>query len=181
LFDDTQSTCEICGSDLNIRKHGEDIICLECHNQLIDRPKKLAAIDRTVVCLCGSTSFDKEFADIMLRETLNDKIVLTVGNNGQPRRQDIHDDIEVKRMLDRLHMAKIRMADEVIIINKGGYIGESTRRELNMAAKLGKKIIFEYAEHTCAVCGNASSEGQMDRHLVYICNDCIRLAIHHAR
>jgi len=45
-------------------------------------------------------------------------------------------------MLDELHLRKIELADEVLILNVGGYIGESTRRELQHAQQLGKRVRF---------------------------------------
>lgn len=99
---------------------------------------------RRIVCLCGSTRFAHEFEEANLRETLAGKIVLTIGAN-------MHDDkvlegysdeekAEIKRQLDELHLDKIALADEVLILNKGGYIGESTKRELAYALSLGRAI-----------------------------------------
>jgi len=47
---------------------------------------------------------------------------------------------EVKKNLDELHKRKIDISDEVLILNVGGYIGESTRSELEYAISKGKKI-----------------------------------------
>lgn len=95
----------------------------------------------TVVCLCGSTRFGEAFREANLRETLAGRIVLTIGCDTKS------DDAlglgpEVKPMLDELHLRKIDMADEVLILNVGGYIGESTRRELKYARVYGKRIRF---------------------------------------
>ena len=61
----------------------------------------------------------------------------------QTKREDPqHNDYKVKRMLDELHLRKIDLADEVMILNVNGYIGESTRNELDYAISKGKKIIF---------------------------------------
>lgn len=49
---------------------------------------------------------------------------------------------EQKIALDDLHKRKIEMADEVLILNVGGYIGSSTRSELEHAQKLGKKVRY---------------------------------------
>ena len=43
-------------------------------------------------------------------------------------------------MLDEMHLAKIDMADEIFVINPGGYIGSSTKREIAYASAKGKKI-----------------------------------------
>lgn len=93
-----------------------------------------------VVTLCGSTRFKDEFVRAAREETLAGKIVLSVGLFGHEEGLDM--DGETKEMLDRLHFEKIKLSDEVLILNKGGYIGKSTRRELNFARALGKKIRF---------------------------------------
>jgi hypothetical protein len=48
----------------------------------------------------------------------------------------------IKAMLDELHLRKIELADEVLILNVGGYIGESTRRELEHARRIGRRVRF---------------------------------------
>lgn len=101
----------------------------------------------TIVCLCGSTRFWREFQAASLRETLAGKIVLSIGaasgtddeHFGNLPREEYD---RVKTMLDELHLRKIDLADEVLILNKDGYIGESTRRELFYAIKSGKTIRF---------------------------------------
>jgi cell division protein FtsB len=49
---------------------------------------------------------------------------------------------EDKQRLDELHKRKIDLADEVLILNVGGYIGESTKSELEYARANGKTIRF---------------------------------------
>ncbi len=49
---------------------------------------------------------------------------------------------EQKDVLDALHMRKIDLADRVLIVNPGGYIGESTRREIAYAQASGKPVTF---------------------------------------
>jgi len=93
-----------------------------------------------VVCLCGSTRFKDAFIDAQRRETLAGRIVLSVGLFGHEEAMDM--DGPVKAMLDELHMRKIDMSDEVLILNFGGYIGESTRRELEYARSRGKRVRF---------------------------------------
>lgn len=93
-----------------------------------------------IVCLCGSTRFKKEFEEVNKQETLKGNIVLSVGLFGHLEGMDMTG--EVKQKLDKLHLAKIALADEVIILNVKGYIGESTQRELNYALNAGKEITF---------------------------------------
>ena len=45
--------------------------------------------------------------------------------------------------LDELHLQKIDIADHLHVMNIGGYIGESTRREIHYAKATGKPIIYE--------------------------------------
>ena len=95
----------------------------------------------TIVCLCGSTRFSEAFRKANLEETLKGKIVLSIGCDFKS------DDAlglteDDKKRMDELHLKKIDLADEVLILNVGGYIGESTRRELEYAKRNGKRIRF---------------------------------------
>jgi hypothetical protein len=100
----------------------------------LDRPRPV------IVCLCGSTRFGDAFRDAMRSETLAGKIVLSVGLLGHAEGIDM--DGPVKAKLDELHFRKIDLADEVLILNVGGYIGQSTRNELGYARSLGKPVSF---------------------------------------
>lgn len=93
-----------------------------------------------IVCLCGSTRFKQAFIDANFRESLAGKIVLSVGFFS-------HADNEVytlteaeKALVDEVYLHKVAMADEIYVINPGGYIGDSTRREIAHARSLGKPI-----------------------------------------
>ncbi len=94
----------------------------------------------TIVCLCGSTRFGDAYKKAMRDETLAGKIVLTVGLLGHEEGIDMNG--PVKKMLDELHKRKIDLADEVLFLNVGGYMGQSTLRELSYAYKNGKSIRF---------------------------------------
>jgi len=101
----------------------------------------------TIVCLCGSTRFWRTFQQASLRETMAGRIVLSIG--AASGTDDAHfgnlprDEYDrVKMLLDELHLRKIELADEVLILNVGGYIGESTARELAHANRLGKVVRF---------------------------------------
>lgn len=97
-----------------------------------------------VVCLCGSTRFVDTYNEWRKILTLEEKIVLSIELvTTQSEKEDPqHNNHKVKQMLDELHLRKIDLADEVMILNVGGYIGESTRNEINYAAKQNKKIIY---------------------------------------
>ena len=94
-----------------------------------------------IVCLCGSGRFREAFERAEFEETLAGKIVLTIGCNAHDvaRSADL---AHHKPMLDELHLRKIDLADEVFIVNVGGYIGESTARELAYAREHGKVVRF---------------------------------------
>lgn len=98
-----------------------------------------------IVCLCGSTRFWREFQKSGLDETLAGRIVLSIGAasgtdddhfGNLPR--DKYD--AIKLMLDELHKRKIDLSDEILVLNKDGYVGTSTRGEIEYANKTGKRI-----------------------------------------
>jgi hypothetical protein len=93
-----------------------------------------------IVCLCGSTRFKDAYEKAMRDETLEGKIVLTVGLFGHQEGLDMEG--PVKTMLDDLHLRKIDLADEVLFLNVGGYIGSSTKKELEYAVAHGKIIRY---------------------------------------
>ena len=100
----------------------------------------MSAAKPTIVCLCGSTRFGDAFRDALRSETLAGKIVLSVGLLGHAEGIDMNG--PVKKMLDELHLRKIDLADEVLILNVGQYIGQSTARELAYAKAAGKVVRF---------------------------------------
>jgi hypothetical protein len=94
----------------------------------------------TIVCLCGSTRFGDAFRDALRNETLAGNIVLSVGLLGHSEGIDMNGPVKVG--LDELHKRKIDLADEVLILNVGAYIGSSTRGELEYAQAHGKVIRY---------------------------------------
>lgn len=98
-----------------------------------------------VVTLCGSTRFKEEFMEAQKRLTLEECIVISVGLFGHSGDQEVFTE-GVKEMLDDMHKRKIDMADEIFVINVGGYIGSSTRSEIEYARQTGK--IVRYLEET---------------------------------
>lgn len=102
------------------------------------QPATTHSVRPTIVCLCGSTRFVDAFMEADGRETDDGKIVLSVG-----RFKPVYGwDAEKKAKLDELHLRKIDLADEVLILNVGGYIGESTRRKMEYARAGGKCVRF---------------------------------------
>jgi hypothetical protein len=94
-----------------------------------------------VITLCGSTKFREEFIEEQKRLTLEGNIVISVGLFGHSGDEEVWLK-ETKIMLDDMHKRKIDMADEIFVINVGGYIGESTRSEIEYAIKTGKVVKY---------------------------------------
>ncbi|DBA34714.1 TPA_asm: hypothetical protein vir519_00049 [Caudoviricetes sp. vir519] len=93
-----------------------------------------------IVTLCGSTRFKDEFLKAQKDFTLKGYIVLTVGCYPHTDKDDLTE--EQKRAVDELHLRKIDMSHMVYVINKGGYIGDSTKREILYAQCIGVKVFF---------------------------------------
>ena len=94
-----------------------------------------------VITLCGSTKFKEEYLDAQKRLTLEGNIVISVGLFGHSGDNEVWSE-GTKAMLDDMHKRKIDMADEIFVINVGGYIGESTRSEIEYAKSTGKRVKF---------------------------------------
>lgn len=99
----------------------------------------------TIVCLCGSTRFSVAYQEANLHETLAGHIVLTIGADMKSDHDLFADkspaELEaIKHNLDELHLQKIDLADEILVLNVGGYVGESTQREIDYAKGTGKRI-----------------------------------------
>lgn len=98
---------------------------------------------RAIVTLCGSVRFKADFERANERLTLAGFIVLSVGcfdhawlhqpeNNGELNKDG----------LDGLHKDKISMSDIVYVLNPGGYIGKSTRSEIDYAHSIGVPVFY---------------------------------------
>ena len=97
-----------------------------------------------VITLCGSTKFKDEFLATQKKLTLEGYIVISVGLFGHSGDNEVWTE-GTKEMLDDMHKRKIDMADEIFVINKGGYIGESTRNEIEYAKAQGR--VIKYLEY----------------------------------
>ena len=99
---------------------------------LIKRPK--------VICLCGSTRFKEAFEKAERDIALRGEICLTVGLFGHMEGLDMQG--KDKANLDQLHLRKIDMSDEVLVLNVGNYIGASTAREIGYCEIVGKPVKY---------------------------------------
>jgi hypothetical protein len=119
--------------------------CYEYHDVVCDfrtsgeRPR--------ITVLCGSTRFGHSFREHNLRLTIAGHIVLSIGCDLRSD-HELWRDLDqpaierLKASLDELHKRKIDLADEVLVLNVGGYIGDSTRSEIGYAEALGKPVIY---------------------------------------
>jgi hypothetical protein len=108
--------------------------------------KRLSSLPHIVV-ICGSTRFMAEMTEADLRETTAGKIVVKPGCDMKSPHELWSDPGEAEALkvrLDDLHRAKIRLADEVLVV--GDYIGDSTRAEIAYARSLGKPVRFTHPE-----------------------------------
>ena len=94
-----------------------------------------------VITLCGSTRFKNEFMEAQKQLTLAGNIVISVGLFGHSGDDEVWAE-GTKEMLDDMHKRKIDMADEIYVINVGGYIGSSTKSEIEYAKKTGKTVKY---------------------------------------
>lgn len=94
-----------------------------------------------VITLCGSTKFKDGFIEAQKRLTLEGNIVISVGLFGHSGDNEVFTE-GVKAMLDDMHFSKIDMADEIFVVNVGGYIGASTQREIEYATSKNKVVRY---------------------------------------
>lgn len=98
-----------------------------------------------IITLCGSTKFKEDFMKANAELTLQGNIVISVGVFGHSDcnyMERITDDIKI--ILDNIHKRKIDMSDEIFVINTNGYIGNSTKSEIEYALKHNKIVKYMY-------------------------------------
>ena len=97
---------------------------------------------RKIITLCGSSRFKDVFYKVASEYTLMGYIVLIphcyFEDNDRP---------DLKDVLVGVHRDMISMSDEVLVINPGGYIGESTKEEIKWA-EAQNKVVKYYEEPT---------------------------------
>ncbi|MGB3413833.1 MAG: hypothetical protein WBA28_03865 [Microbacteriaceae bacterium] len=94
-----------------------------------------------IVCICGSTKFADEMRTANRELTFAGVIVVAPSEPGE-----VSEPIttEQRTVVDALHLRKIDLADRVLVVNPGGYIGESTSREIAYARATGKPVTFTH-------------------------------------
>jgi len=101
-----------------------------------DRPK--------VVTLCGSTKFKEEFLEAQRYWGMEHGcVVLTITAFTHSDGGGVPEDVlgeDLKSRLDALHLRKIDMSDFIYVVSRGGYIGNSTFKEITYALSQGKEV-----------------------------------------
>ena len=113
------------------------------HHQYQDQKNSAQQFEdlSNMITLCGSTRFKDEFLEAQKQLTLEGNIVISVGLFGHSGDDEVWTE-GTKEMLDDMHKRKIDMADEIYVINVGGYIGSSTKSEIEYAKKTGKAVKY---------------------------------------
>lgn len=112
-------------------------------DEVFEEAKELKSPSRKypVITLCGSTRFKEQFLEMQKRLTLEGNIVISVGLFGHSGDDEVWTE-GTKEMLDDMHKRKIDMADAIFVIDVDGYIGSSTRSEIEYAKSKGKGIKY---------------------------------------
>lgn len=97
--------------------------------------------DYPIITLCGSTRFKDDFLRVQKELTLQGYIVISVGLFGHSGDEEAWEE-GTKEMLDNMHKRKIDLAQAIYVINRDGYIGGSTRSEIEYAKAAGKEIFY---------------------------------------
>ena len=90
----------------------------------------------------------RNFLKVQKDLTLKGNIVISVGLFGHSGDSEVWENMDegtltkTKEMLDDMHKRKIDMSDEIFVINVNGYIGESTKSEIEYAKSLGKRVNY---------------------------------------
>lgn len=102
-----------------------------------------------VICLSGSTRFTNEMLELIWKFHLEGMVAIgwcVLPSNHNPDGSEVDHHLAEKEgvadLLDELHLRKIDLADEVFVVNVGGYIGDGTRREIAYAEKTGKPVHY---------------------------------------
>lgn len=97
-----------------------------------------------LITLCGSTKFKAAFEEWNVKLTMQEAVVLSIVIPSHS--YGLAWSTEEKQMLDKMHLAKIDLSDEIFVLDVGGYIGESTAREIAHAKAAGKAVRYLSAE-----------------------------------
>lgn len=95
-----------------------------------------------VITLCGSSKFRMLFEEINQDLTLQGHVVFSLGVWAHDSLFNEHLCDDYREILEAVHRKKIEMSDAIYVVNKGGYIGKSTKEEIAYAKSLHKIIWY---------------------------------------
>ena len=94
-----------------------------------------------IITVCGSLKFYKEMMEITEKMELQGNCMLVpIYNPSKANKDDFTE--EEALMLDKMHKEKIKLSDAILVVNVNGYIGSSTKSEIEFAKSLNKEIIY---------------------------------------
>lgn len=93
-----------------------------------------------IITVCGSLRFQKEMMEISEKMELMENCILTPIYPTNPDK-DAYTEEEVL-ILDKMHKEKIKISDAILVVNVNGYIGNSTKSEIEYAKSLNKEILY---------------------------------------
>lgn len=97
-------------------------------------------VEIKVITVCGSYRFKKEMSEIAEKLTLEGNCVLTPIELSKSDKESYTE--KEALIIDKMHKEKIRLSDAIYVVNIGGYIGKSTRAEIEYARALNKEILY---------------------------------------
>ncbi|CAB4906245.1 unannotated protein [freshwater metagenome] len=135
----------------------------------------------STITLCGSTRFPDAFALANMHLSLQGHVVIGLGMSGhadEPRgarflTSDGDESRPEKQGLDRLHFRKIDLSDAIYVVNVGGYIGSSTRREIAYAERSAKGVWWMFDDAIPAGFESWCACPDDPRAPAYICPNCV--------
>lgn len=94
-----------------------------------------------IITVCGSLKFVDEMMEITEKMELQGNCMLVpIYNPNKPNKDSFTK--EEALTLDKMHKERIKLADAILVVNVGGYIGNSTKNEIEYAKSLNKEILY---------------------------------------
>ncbi len=93
-----------------------------------------------IITVCGSYKYKKEMIEITEMLTLKGNCMITP-NELTKTNKDAYTEEDIL-MIDKMHKQKIKISDAILVVDVSGYIGSSTKSEIEYAKSLNKEIIY---------------------------------------
>jgi len=102
----------------------------------------IKAVEFPIMTICGSVRFYDDMLKWACHFSKSGYVIMMPHCFQHDHFHNVSAGQDQKYMLDLLHFRKIALSEYVFIVDKDGYIGESTSREIRVAKKLGKEILY---------------------------------------